>query len=166
MPLPTFDLQTRTYQRKLLAHKQSWANYVWLIGIEVMANRFYKNARPGDRVYAIALCPDPFVPFMAVRTDDPHSDGWLQLFIEYQREEQPNNTLHPVLVDAKALEVIAKEYIMYEWPRQLGMLQQDIICYECGMVDSVDGFELTFGVDTCNPLQCLRKENFNLAVPS
>lgn len=159
MPLPTFDLQTRTLQRKTLAHKQSWANYVWLIGLEVMANRFYKNARPGDRVYAIALLPDPYVPYLAVRTDDPYRDGWLQIFLEYQREEQPEHHLHPVLAERKALETIQASYIAYEWPRQLGIIQQDIVCRQCGMVDVVDGFELTFGADTCNPLQCMMRCN-------
>lgn len=156
MPLPTFDLQTRANQRTTLAHSKSWAYYVWLVGVEVMARTLYPSARNGDKLYAIALCPYPFVPYFVVDCGDPYRAVWMQVFIEDQHREQPKQRLNPVLCKRSILDDIATEYIVYEWPRQLGIVYRDVICPSCGMVDVVDGFELSWGANLCNDELCLR----------
>src|SRR5688572_3831573 len=95
LPLPTFNLQTRTQQKKTLEHSTSWAYHVWLLGVERPANEFYPQARVGDRVYVVALFPYPFVPFVAVRSADPFRDGWLQMLLWYRNQEQEEHRIIP-----------------------------------------------------------------------
>lgn len=154
MPLPTFDLQTRTSQKRTLERSASWANYIWLVGIEVPARTFYPKARVGDRLHAVALYPYPYIPYFPVCCADPFADVWLSMFLEHQRG-LTNQQSQPVLCYRHVLDSIGDEYITYRWPHQLGVISQDTVCRECGMVDVVDGFELAFGVDPCNPALCL-----------
>lgn len=159
--MPTFDLQTRSQQRATLASSTSWAYYVWLIGSEVQAKTFYPEARIGDKLYAVALCPYPYVPYFVVDCPDPFRTVWMQMFLADQHQEHPQQRLSPVLCKRSVLDGIAAEYIVYEWPRQLGLVYHDIICPSCGMVDGVDGFELEMGVDLCNQSLCMVNQSDN-----
>lgn len=120
-----------------------------------MAREFYPNARIGDKLNVVALYPYPYVPYFPIRCADPYADAWLSLFIADQHQVHPQHKLNPVLCDQAVLDIIRDEYIVYRWPEQMSVICQDVVCPTCGMVDSVDGFELSFGVDPCNPELCM-----------